>query len=327
MIPLMYQRQGATPYQINQDGFATVHTREHSKHKMIPNSPTSAASSADRLSFTLFLAALLHARVVLGVSFNVNSKPAPPPTLEVTLATYESKEKPEEADYLAQINQQGSGTLEEKALPSSDQQAQFQDDAIKEVQPQSQTAATPEPVQTQQTVITTTAQGNRQLPTMDDVIDPERVAMDDDELREQIDLINEIASLEAQFHQQRQEYAKRPRIKRLTAASTLQEAGAFYKESWRRKVENIGNLNYPERARRERLYGELRLMVAINRDGTLSNVEILDSSGYQVLDDAAVRIVKMASPFAPFDDTLKSYDLVEIIRTWRFEPGDRLFSN
>ena len=91
-------------------------------------------------------------------------------------------------------------------------------------------------------------------------------------------------------------------------------------------MEKVGNLNYPEKARRHQLYGELRLVVAINRDGTLSNVEILDSSGFQVLDDAAVRIVRQASPFAPFDDTLKSYDMVEIIRTWRFEPGNRLFS-
>lgn len=303
-----------------------MHTKERSNHKMTPNRRTSAVSSADRLGFTLFLAALLHAVVVLGVSFNTNNKPAPPPTLEVTLATYQSKEKPAEADYLAQINQQGSGTLEEKALPSSDQQAQFQDDTIKEVQPESQTAAHPKPIQAQQTVVTTTAQSDRQLSAMAEVISPEPVAVEDDEQRRQIELLNEIASLEAQFHQQRQEYAKRPRIKRLTAASTREEAGALYKESWRRKVEEVGNLNYPQRARRERLYGELRLMVAINRDGTLNNVEILNSSGYPVLDDAAVRIVKMASPFAPFDDTLKSYDLVEIIRTWRFEPGDRLFS-
>ena len=303
-----------------------MHTKERSNHKMIPGSPISAISSADRLGFTLFLAVLLHAIAVLGVSFNVSNKPAPPPTLEVTLATYQSKDKPHEADYLAQIHQQGSGTLADKALPSSDQQAQFQDDTIKEVQPQSQTAAQPEPVQARQTVVTTQAQSDRQLPTMDEAISPELVAVEEDEQRRQIDLINEIASLEAQFHQQRQEYAKRPRIKRLTAASTQEEAGAFYKESWRRKVEKVGNLNYPQRARRERLYGELRLMVAINRDGTLNSVEILDSSGHRVLDDAALRIVKMASPFAPFDDTLRSYDLVEIIRTWRFEPGDRLFS-
>lgn len=285
-----------------------------------------AVSTADRLGFTLFIAAALHVLLVLGVTFSVKDKPAPPPTLEVTLATYQSKEKPQEADYLAQIHQQGSGTLAEKALPSSDQRAQFQEDTIKEVQPQSQTAAQPKQALTQQTRVTTQAKSNQSVVATDNSKKTEPVTVEKDKPRKHIDLKNEIASLEAQFHQQRQEYAKRPRIKRLTAASTLQEAGAFYKESWRRKVEKVGNLNYPEKARNDRLYGELRLMVAINRDGSLSNIEILDSSGYQVLDDAAIRIVRMASPFAPFDDTLKSYDMVEIIRTWRFEPGDRLFS-
>ncbi|MGO0305472.1 energy transducer TonB [Endozoicomonas acroporae] len=287
---------------------------------------SAAVSTADRLGFTLFMAGVLHVLIVLGVTFSFNDKPAPPPTLEVTLASYQSKEKPKEADYLAQINQQGSGTLDEKALPSSDQQAQFQEDTIKEVQPQSQTAAQPEQTVTEQTRITTRAKSQQQVSATDDREKQEPIAVEKDTPRKHIDLKNEIASLEAQFHQQRQEFAKRPRIKRLTAASTLQEAGAFYKESWRRKVEKVGNINYPEKARKQKLYGELRLMVAINRDGTLSNVEILDSSGYRVLDDAAVRIVRMASPFAPFDDTLKSYDIVEIIRTWRFEPGDRLFS-
>ncbi|WP_422449797.1 MULTISPECIES: energy transducer TonB [unclassified Endozoicomonas] len=287
---------------------------------------SAAVSTADRLGFTLFMAGALHVLIVLGITFSFNDKPAPPPTLEVTLASYQSKEKPKEADYLAQINQQGSGTLDEKALPSSDQQAQFQEDTIKEVKPQSQTAAQPEQAVTEQTRITTRAKSQQQVSATDDREKQEPIAVEKDKPRKHIDLKNEIASLEAQFHQQRQEFAKRPRIKRLTAASTLQEAGAFYKESWRRKVEKVGNINYPEKARKQKLYGELRLMVAINRDGTLSNVEILDSSGYRVLDDAAVRIVRMASPFAPFDDTLKSYDIVEIIRTWRFEPGDRLFS-
>lgn len=316
----------------HQDGSAIAQcfTKESSNQKtMIQRATNSSAavSTSDRLGFTLFMAVALHALIVLGVTFSFKDKSALPPTLEVTLATYQSKEKPKEADYLAQINQQGSGSLEEKALPSSDQQAQFQEDVIKDVQPQPQTAAQPEQTLTQQTRVTTRGKSNQKVSATDDSEKLEPIIeVEKDKSRKHIDLKNEIASLEAQFHQQRQEYAKRPRIKRLTAASTLQEAGAFYKESWRRKVEKVGNLNYPEKARQNQLYGELRLLVAINRDGTISNIEILDSSGFKVLDDAAVRIVRMASPFAPFDDTLKGYDIVEIIRTWRFEPGDRLFS-
>ena len=287
-------------------------------------SPT--VTSADRFGFTLFMAVVIHAVIMLGISFGIQDKPAAPPTLEITLAKYQSAERPEDADYLAQINQQGSGTLEEKALPSSDQLAQFQANQIKEVQPQSQTAAQPEQVKKRDSRIVTQAKSTHTVVTTNEERKPAPETEVQDQPRKRIDLRSEIESLEAHFNNQRQEYAKRPRVKRLTAASTMQEPGAYYKEAWRRKVERIGNLNYPEQARQNSLYGELRLMVAINRDGTLSDVEILQSSGQRVLDDAAIRIVRLASPFAPFGDDLRSYDMVEIIRTWRFEPGNRLFS-
>jgi periplasmic protein TonB len=78
-------------------------------------------------------------------------------------------------------------------------------------------------------------------------------------------------------------------------------------------------MNYPEEARRDQLYGSLRLMVAITPDGTLKDVRILDSSGYKVLDDAAIRIVKQAAPFAPFPEEMRrNTDILEIIRTWQF---------
>ncbi len=290
------------------------------------NTQPTVVSSADRLVFTLFMAAIMHALIVLGLTFGYEEKPAPPPQLEVTLATYQSKEKPQQVDYLAQINQQGSGSLEEKALPSSDQQAQFQEDTIKEVQPQAQTAAQPKPIPKPQTTVTTEGKSDQNIAKTTDTAPQKPDSVEEGKPRERIDLKHEIASLEAQFHQQRQEYAKRPRKIRLTSAATMEQPGAFYKESWRRKVEQVGNLNYPESARKNKLYGQLRLMVAINRDGTLRDIEIMESSGHKVLDDAAKRIVRLASPFAPFDDSLNQYDIVEIIRTWRFEPGDKLFS-
>ena len=315
---------------IFQDGSLLCFIKDSSNQKVIMTQPintiSSAVSSADRLGLTLFIALVLHAMVLLGVAFTFEDKKLAAPALEVTLATYQSKEKPENADYVAQINQQGSGTLEKKALPSSDQKAQFQEEVINEVATQSQEASQPQQKKTIQTTVTTLAQSKNKIAKPDDRDKKEVFEAENNELKKQIDLKNEIASLEAQFNRQRQEYAKRPRIKRLTTASTRQEAGAFYKESWRRKVEQVGNINYPDKARKMGLYGQLRLMVAIKKDGTLTNVEVLESSGHQILDDAAVQIVKMSSPFPQFDDTLKSYDVVEIIRTWRFEPGDVLFS-
>ena len=290
-------------------------------------STMTSVSSTDRLSFTIFMAAAIHAVILLGISFGLQEMPAPPKTLEVTLATYKSQEKPEEADYLAQFHQQGSGTLEEKARPQTDQEAEFQSNQINEVVLEAQKEASPKQEQSQTAQVSTRAEVERKTPDKAENKKPTPDTPEQVRPHKRIDLRQEISSLEAQFSQQRQEYAKRPRIKRLTAASTMQEPGAYYKETWRRKVERVGNMNYPPQARKEKLYGELRMMVAINRDGTLHNVELMESSGSTVLDDAAIRIVKLAAPYAPFSNDLRDYDRVEIIRTWRFERGNRLFSN
>ena len=107
----------------------------------------------------------------------------------------------------------------------------------------------------------------------------------------------------------------------------MRDKGAWYKDEWRKKVERIGNLNYPDDARRRQIHGSLRLLVSINRDGSLYEVMVLESSGEQVLDQAAMRIVRLAAPYAPFTGDLADIDRLEIIRTWRFERGDRLSSN
>src|SRR5690554_7759325 len=75
-------------------------------------------------------------------------------------------------------------------------------------------------------------------------------------------------------------------------------------DSWRRKIERIGNQNYPAEARSQGIYGSLVLRVAIRRDGSLDSVELIESSGHQVLDNAALRIVRLAAPFAPFTGDL-----------------------
>ena len=130
----------------------------------------------------------------------------------------------------------------------------------------------------------------------------------------------EIASLEARFDQQRRAYAKKPRVMRVTAASTLKSTNAWYVQNWVSKVTRVGNINYPTEARRAGIYGTLRMLVSMKKDGTIKELAILESSGSSVLDDAAIRIVRMAAPFAPFpDDMRENVDELEIIRTWVFE--------
>jgi protein TonB len=98
---------------------------------------------------------------------------------------------------------------------------------------------------------------------------------------------------------------------------------AYYVNSWRRKIEKMGTINYPREAESCFNNCSLRLLVSINPDGTINNLRILKSSGKKVLDDAAIRIVRRSAPFAPFTEEMKrDIDLLEIIRTWQFK-GNR----
>ena len=287
---------------------------------------SSGIRPADRLGFTLFVATLLHLALILGVGFTLSKPGELSKTLEITLSTFKSAEKPKNADFLAQNNQQGSGTLEHKAAPKTTEQAPFQDSQVNKVTP----AAAPPPTQRKEATAKAALATRKPQPQKTAVKQKEEAPLPDAQpapIFDSTQLSAEIASLEAELAQEQQLYAKRPKIHRLSAASTMRDKGAWYKDEWRKKVERVGNLNYPQEARRQRIYGSLRLLVSINRDGTLYEVQVLESSGQQVLDQAALRIVRLAAPFAPFTGDLADIDRLEIIRTWRFERGDRLASH
>ncbi|WP_212626327.1 energy transducer TonB [Pseudomonas sp. PP3] len=281
---------------------------------------------ADRLGFTLFLAALIHLALLLGVGFAVVEPKQISKTLEITLATFKSEKKPEKADFLAQENQQGSGTLDKKAIPKTTEVAPFQDNKVQKVTPPP--AAKPEQQEAApKAAVTTVAPKPKKAPAKTEEPKPVTKPAVAAPTFDTEQLSSDIASLEAELALEQQLYAKRPRIHRLSAASTMKDKGAWYKDEWRKKVERIGNLNYPDEARRKQIYGNLRLMVSINRDGSLYEVLVLESSGQPLLDQAAQRIVRLAAPFAPFTGDLSDIDRLEIIRTWKFARGDRLSSN
>jgi len=285
----------------------------------------SAINSANRLGFTLLLAALLHLAIILGVGFTVIDPPPLSKSLDVTLATFKSEKKPEKADFIAQDNQQGSGTLDKAALPKTTEKAPYQDTKVNKVQVETtvdtrpvipeikQVISTPQPQK--QKVVSTPKEQPKPKPTRKTpVFDRDQLSAD-------------IASLEAELSFERQQYAKRPRVSRQNTAATKRDISAWYRDDWRKKVERIGNLNYPEEARRQGIYGSLRVLVLIKRDGSVEQMRVLESSGHPVLDQAALNIVRTSMPFAPFTGELAAeFDQVEIIRTWRFERGDRLSS-
>ncbi len=273
--------------------------------------------SNERISFTAFLAIAVHAIIILGIGAMALAPLEVPPTLNVTLATYQSDNAPEQADFLAQHNQEASGDADEVRELTTREQADIMASKINPVTPEAQVKAQQQT--TPDNTLVTTTRPSRVLTSTDiDELD-ERQDLDGDDADNPI--INpEIASLRARLDRLQQEFARRPRIRQMTSVSTKSSADAEYLHRWTQKVELLGNENFPRAALDNNIFGSLRLSVLVNSDGSVERVEILKSSGYPVLDQAAVQIVRLASPFDAFPpEILKSADQLDIIRTWRFE--------
>lgn len=278
----------------------------------------------ERLSFTFFLSIAAHGILIFGIGFGAAQSTSEEPVLEITLAAHRSDLAPDRADFLAQVDQLGSGSLEEDTNPaplSSPYQADFDAPSIQEAKP-----ATPEQEARRRQAKTQLITANQAA--AERASDALTVSEDGGANTSAVESKRlAIASLMAQLDSQVQEYAKRPRRVVLTAAATQRSEDALYLDGWRRRIEAIGNLNYPDSARRQKLYGSLRLLVSILPNGTIQKTEILESSGHSVLDQAALDIVALASPYEPFPEQLRAQaDIVEIIRTWRFHEGDALRS-
>lgn len=282
--------------------------------------------SNERFGFTVFLSACAHAILILGVGFTYFSEQHSEAALEVTMAQYRSELAPENPDFLAQENQTGSGSLEETAAPSTPFVSEFHDNVIQEVQPVPQTPEVFNEIEVQDIPVIASVNNQREVSQQLELLEPDpELPLNEQSNPEDIRLA--IASLQAQLDLQRQEYARRPRKYTISSASTLQSHDAQYLDSWRRRIEAVGNLNYPTEARRQQLYGSLQVMVAILPSGEVHTIEILRSSGHSILDQAVRDIVALAAPFQPFPEVLREEaDILEIVRTWRFHEGNALTS-
>lgn len=279
----------------------------------------SPVDSGDRLTFTLFIAAALHGLLIFGIGFSALSETRTPPTFEVTLATHKSAVAPTDAEYQAQFNQEASGTEAENKEITTDSLAPFADTRVRETNPLPEVRKREVSEASQQRLHTSSDADFTITQRRNPDEDPSQEARDGAE--KDTPLLNpEIANLRAKLAQQRQEYAKRPRVRRLTSVGTVQAADAEYLDRWRQKVESVGSANFPEAAVRDGIIGKLRLLAVIKSDGTIVSVELLQSSGHTILDNAAMQIVHLAAPFSPFPPEIaKDWDHMEIIRTWHFD--------
>lgn len=279
--------------------------------------------AGDRLSFTLFVAIALHLLIILGINFKLPPASKGSQTIEITLATHKSAKAPKEADFLAQHNQEGSGTEEKARQITTAKQAEFADTQVRNVNPMPQVAATTLAQKKQQQVVTTAGQSNTKLQMLKTPEAQEEKVKREGLLENQSAITAEIASLQAKLDKQQQEYAKRPRVRTLTAVSAKESFDAEYLIKWSEKFERVGTKNYPQEALAKNITGRVMLNVTLKPDGTVEEIAITLSSGSRILDDSARQIVRLASPYAKFPPEIsRQVDRLKIIRYVRFEPNN-----
>jgi periplasmic protein TonB len=314
-----------------------------------PSAVQAGHKAMDAMKIAIVISVFVHA-IILTIKFQPELKKLADrlPSLDVVLVNAKTKSAPDKAELLAQANLDRGGNTEENrkmktALPSPKEKA-----AEVKLKPNSQAQSAAKSAKLK-------AQEAREQKRVDEL---EKQAQ---ELMTQLNSAKKIQSnptqkataaepevgdrkanikalnradlaamalemdrLEAQIAKQQSEYQKRPKRKNI-GARTKEYRFALYVESWRQKVERIGNMNYPEAAKAQKLYGQLRMTVSIKADGSLEKIVIDQPSNYKVLDDAAKRIVELAAPYAVFpEDIKKDTDILEITRTWTFTQEDEL---
>jgi len=268
----------------------------------------------ETLGLALVLAVVLHVAVITQLHFDwINaSLESRAPDLDVILVDWASEKAPEQADFLAQANQTGGGDNPELERPS----APAPSEAAGNPEPRPDASARPrsdvEPVAPELLSAPSEAaelEQPRENPEQD------KSLPDASQLLQQARQVAQTAP-DPLAHER--VVPKRPRRKFITA-NTREHLYASYMRNWVAKVERVGNMNYPEQARRRNLDGSLVLSVDVLPDGSIERVQVLRSSGYELLDEAAVRIVRLAAPYADLPpEVQEETDILTITRTWEF---------
>lgn len=279
-----------------------------------------AAGERGRLSATFVLSLLVHGVLLLGVGWTLQRAAPVLPTLDVILTQTSTALTPAQADFLAQASNRGGGEHDRSTRPR---------EALSGPLPQADHGVAPRPLQAQ-------APAPRPAPTprvLASVRGREPAALprtapapSERPLppgREKVEHDMAMARLAAEIHLRSERYAKRP-TRKFVSASTQEYVWAGYLREWVDRVERVGNLNYPDEARRRRLAGQVVITVAIRRDGSVERADIVQSSGILLLDASALRIARLAEPYPPLPKTEENPDVLHVTRTWQFLPGGEL---
>ena len=271
----------------------------------------------DRLSPMLFLAALVHGILILGITFNaiIGDPISAAISLEVTIVADPEQNvlEPEQADYLAQANQEGAGNTEEQARPGARAESPVPiDNPGDEFGDNVADAAVLDEAADQ--VLTTTAAQNHDVPDT-----PREDPAPDGSTAAAME-----AGVELTFPLPQQEvtmvaiHDSKPR-ELVTSVDTRESKIAPYLDRWKRKIEIVGIEYFPEQGLIDGMSGSPTLEVIISASGRLQEVILRRTSGSRALDRAAVEILRRAAPFAPFPEAVRvDYDTLRFAYKWQF---------
>lgn len=288
----------------------------------VPQNEAQVFTGNDRMGLTFFMSFLVHMVIILGITFALPKlrELEGLPTLEITLVQTKSDVSPEKANFLAQANQDGGGDTDVPKIARNPLPIQEIGEPNKNVP--SYQALPQKVIKSEKEISRLLSQDHSETRIQKTEVTPEKKAEVKTRAQQGIvssqQLEEERARLNAEISRVWEEYQQRPK-RTFINARTREYRYAAYMDAWRAKVERVGNLNYPEKARRSGLSGNLVLDVALNPDGTIHKLNIRRSSGHKLLDDAALRIVSLSAPFAPFPKNIRTEtDILHITRTWKF---------
>ena len=274
------------------------------------------SADGETLGVALVLALVIHALVITQLHFDWfdTGREGRAPSLDVILVDTASERAPDEADFLAQANQIGGGDNDEAERPTAPPLPEPM--LVQDQGPDPDSGAPPKPIEAEPLPELLASRSEQALPSR-----PEPEPTETEPVPDPAELLRQARAL-LQTSPDPMAYErtvpKRPRRKFVTA-NTREHLYAAYMRSWVAKVERVGNMNYPEQARRRNLEGSLVLSVDVLPDGSIERVQILRPSGHELLDEAAVRIVRLSAPFAELPPDIRAEtDILTITRTWQF---------
>lgn len=276
-------------------------------------------STTDKNILTFTISALLLTALILGIVFTYEdySNKDSLPSLDIILSKQKSIDSPDKADFLAQNNQQGGGNSEKRVRPQNIKKGMAVDDQGNAIQEQVDNI----PEKQKQKNTDLVSNNNAQI-KVESAKHSKEIKTKPTKSQKRTKK-QKLAKMVNNISHKIESYAKKPKTKYISASTKSYEF-ANYMYSWVKKIERNSNLNYPDEARKRGFVGTLIMTVGINAEGTIKNIRISKSSGYQSIDDAAKHLVQISGPFDPIPDTKNKIDILYITRTWQFLPGNKL---